>query len=222
MGSVWTVKTLHKWDMCVAALELAGIQALRHPFSAHTRLLQQYAGTLTGASPPMQSLPTASGPLSALVGMPGYKETAFPANPAIPLADQAMATGQAPSDIARVRWKGWLHGKIMGQRVNAQGRAAADVGNNDQGGITGVCCAKGAFCTDGPLGCMEGLGEARAAAATTSETDPAGSTIVNGAACARASGCLHGALPDGRGFYARGSANAEAEGTVVYTGRTPY
>lgn len=146
----------------------------------------------------------------------GYRDTAFAANPAAGVVNTAMATGQAPNDIASVKARGWVRGKVMGQRINADGVATGSLGHNAYGGVTGVADAYGQFQTDGRYGYLAGQGQARAAVATTRETAAGGYTVLNGAAAAQASGQVYGGLPTGQGFYARGSASAQAEGSVMY------
>jgi hypothetical protein len=145
-----------------------------------------------------------------------YQASAFAPNPAIGVMQNAMTTGQAPSDIASIRGRGFVRGKFMGQRVDASGVAAASVGNNQYGGITAVGDARGQFQTSGPYGYLGGQGQARAAAATTREMGQGGYTVLNGAAAAQASGSIYGGLPTGQRFAARGSASAQAEGQIMY------
>jgi hypothetical protein len=129
-----------------------------------------------------------------------------------------MATGQAPSDIISARGKGYVRGKIMGQSIDACGVATANVGHNRCGGITAVCDAAGQCQTTGPCGYLHGQGQTRAAAATAREVNCMGQTVTSGAAAAQASGMVRGALPNGQGFAARGSASAQAEGQVLQYG----
>jgi hypothetical protein len=180
-----------------------------------TRQLLQYTGAVVCGS----TLPVAptDPPLCCCCIDPAYKPPAAAPNPAVGLANQAMATGQAPSDIACLKANAWVRGKMMGQTISATGTAKASVGHNCQGGITGCCTAEGCCHTNGPLGCLDCYGQASAAAASTHATDPCGNTIWNGAAAARASGCLQGTLADGRCIFARGSASAQAEGTFMCT-----
>lgn len=182
------------------------------------RRLAQFTGASVAGTEPYQPQPAEAvyGVQPASLG--GYRDTAFAPNPAVPLMNQALATGQAPDDIAALRAKGWLRGKIMGQRVDASGVATASVGHNPYGGVTAVGDAYGQLETSGRyLGDLGMQGHARAAAATTQEAAPGGYTVLNGAAGAQAAGSIYGNLPSGRGFAARGSASAQAEGSVMYT-----
>jgi hypothetical protein len=145
-----------------------------------------------------------------------YRDSAFATNPAVGVMNDAMATGQAPSDILSARGRGYVRGKIMGQRIDAAGVATANVGHNQYGGITAVGDAAGQFETTGPYGYLGGQGQARAAAATTREVGYGAQTVLSGAAAAQASGMVYGGLPTGQGFAARGSASAQAEGQVAY------
>lgn len=172
----------------------------------------QYTGAVVAGSTPMQTYYPATYSASPIGG---YQTASYAQNPAVPLMQNAMTTGQAPSDIASVRGRGFVRGKLMGQRIDASGVAAANVGHNQYGGITGVAAAQGQFQTNGPYGYLGGEGQARAAAASTVESG--GSyTVLNGAAAAQASGSIYGGLPSGQGFRARGSASAQAEGSVMY------
>lgn len=182
----------------------------------------QYTGAVVAGSAAATQLAATTSyyPSYAASNMGGgaaYRDTAYAANPAVGLVNNAMVTGQAPSDIASVRGRGWVRGKIMGQRVDADGVATASIGNNNYGGVTAVGNAYGQFETSGRYGYLAGQGQARAAAATTLESSYNGYNVINGAAAAQASGQIYGGLPTGQGFYARGSARAEAEGTIMYT-----
>lgn len=168
----------------------------------------QYTGAVVAGSP-------TSSYFAPMTSHNSYPATAFAPNPAVGIMQTAMASGQAPSDIASVRGRGFVRGKIMGQRVDASGAAAANIGHNPYGGVTGVADARGQFLTTGRYGTLGGQGQARAAAASTREAGR-GVTYLNGAAAAQASGSVWGSLPTGQGFGARGSASAQAEGQVMY------
>jgi hypothetical protein len=134
---------------------------------------------------------------------------------------QALASGNAPDDIAKFNSRAWLKGRVLGQRVNADGMARGSVGHNELGGITGVAEASGQFESDGRFGTYSGSGHARAAAASAMQSyaTPGGgtTTVLQGAAGAQASGQFYGQGPGGRGpsIEAYGSANADAQGTVI-------
>jgi hypothetical protein len=177
------------------------------------RRLMQYTGAVVAGSPTSYYAPMTS--YSTPVGSSYNSYPAFAPNPAVGIMQTAMASGQAPSDIASVRGRGFVRGKIMGQRVDASGAAAANIGHNAYGGVTGVADANGQFLTTGRYGTLGGQGQARAAAASTRESG-GGVTYLNGAAAAQASGSVWGNLPNGPGFAARGSASAQAEGQVMY------
>lgn len=185
-------------------IALAGAsQASVQPQQKGARRLMQYTGAVVAGSRPSS------------YNAGGYQGSAYN-NPAVGLVNNAMATGQAPSDIGSARARGWVRGKFMGQAVNADGVATASMGHNNYGGVTAVGNAYGQYQTSGPYGYSAGQGGARAAAATTLESAN-GYNVVNGAAAGQAWGQMYGSLPSGQGYYARGSASAQAEGTIVYT-----
>lgn len=142
-----------------------------------------------------------------------------PDNPTVAAANQALATGTAPDDIAKFKARGWLRGKILGQKVRADGVARGSIGHNEMGGVTGVADAYGEFESDGNFGYYAGAGHARAAAATAASEYNDGSrrtTVLQGAAAAEASGAFYGKLPvSGTEVEAAGSASAQAQGTVI-------
>lgn len=182
-------------------------QAQRSP-----RKLLQYTGGMLAGSTPMQTYSPAS-----YYAAPAAYSGSYAPNPAVGVLNNAMASGQAPSDIMSARGRGWVRGKIMGQRVDASGVATANMGHNQYGGITGLANAQGQFETSGRYGYVGGQGQASAAVATMREAGQAnGWNVMHGAAAAQASGSIYGGLPSGQRFYGRGSASAQAEGTFMY------
>ena len=168
----------------------------------------QYTGGVVAGSVPMQTY-------SPVSYAPSYGS--YAPNPAVGVMNQAMYSGQAPSDIVSARGSGYARGKFMGQRFDASGVGTASLGNNQYGGVTGVANAAGRFDTSGRYGYAGGQGQASAAVATMRERGQAnGWTTMHGAAAAQASGSIYGGLPTGQRFYGRGSASAQAEGTFMY------
>jgi hypothetical protein len=146
---------------------------------------------------------------------------ARPDNPADAEVQRALASGHAPDDIAHFRGRAWLSGRILGQRVDAEGVARGSVGHNDLGGVTGVAEASGQFESQGRWGAYSGAGQARAAAASSVSSYGGGGAseqgvVVQGAAGAEASGTMISRLPGASTVVeASGSVDAHAQGSVI-------
>lgn len=197
-----------------------GTNHLRDPRAASSvlndkipRRLMQYTGAVVAGSKPIQS----DSPVPVSQPSSDYRDTAYPPNPAVGVLTDAMATGQAPSDILSASGRVWARGRFMGQPFDASGGATVDIGHNQYGGVTGVANAHGQFNTDGRYGSVAAEGQASAGVVTMQEQDQNGDTVMHGAAAAQASGSIYGSLPTGSRFYGRGSVSAQAEGTFVST-----
>lgn len=180
------------------------------------RQLLQYTGAVVAGSTPSCCCCCCPGSTPCTTS-DCFKSTAYAPNPAVGEVNKAMATGQAPSDIASVKAKGFVRGKFMGTRIDAQGQACACCGTTSCGGITACGSAEGCCSFCGPCGRFDAQGQARAAAATARAGTAAGGEVLCGAAAAEASGCCAYCCPDGSTVAAQGSAGAHAEGWVVRT-----
>lgn len=152
---------------------------------------------------------------ATVAGTPGLKPTQwYTLSEANRIMEENGNGAPPPSDIANVRAKGWVRGKILGQSINAQGNAQLTVGNNNMGGITAVGDAQGQILTQGPAGTFAAQGQARAGLVTASSSLPNGGQVYSGAAAVRASGSFYAQSPSGRRVYGSGGAGAYAYGSM--------